>query len=547
MSTWYVRPDTSHTGTRNGTSYATAWGGWSEITWGVGGVVGGDTLYVCGAHSYSAITSVGAHGGSSEGTRCVVRGDYAADPGSITYATGSYFLNNARAWTSIRNLTISAGNNACIYCSDTATDCEYTDNVFVTTASNPFSMAASNGEDHARITIARNTFRGASSTTAGVGSAIGWFVTAAGAVSTVTDIEISDNVFDGFSASRAVIHLRIESDADAASIMSGITITGNTFTACRGVLIEAQHEQGLASIGGVITIANNEAASCLESSVTAGAGGFSAIGGFSSGSVYGNTVNGIQGASGFCNTFYGSYRIFNNEASNLTTTTIDGCGLLFDHGAVNCRAWSNTFTNLPGKAGTANSGVGIMVLDATGINCYGNIVDGCKWGVHLGAAASGQSCSIANNTMNDCADGAIFTTATADLANCTVKNNAFIGDGYSVYDQTAVAWSAENNNCFYGFASGASNHTLGAQSITSDPLLDANYRPLAGSPVIGAGVYIPGARDFSGRKLKRVPDIGARQYYEPREAVSPSRTAVVSPRTRVSTPRSGLSVGRPSV
>jgi len=34
MATWYVRPNTSHSGSRNGTSYATAWGGWTEIVWG---------------------------------------------------------------------------------------------------------------------------------------------------------------------------------------------------------------------------------------------------------------------------------------------------------------------------------------------------------------------------------------------------------------------------------------------------------------------------------------------------------------------------------
>ena len=49
-------------------------------------------------------------------------------------------------------------------------------------------------------------------------------------------------------------------------------------------------------------------------------------------------------------------------------------------------------------------------------------------------------------------------------------------------------------------------------SLTSDPLLDASFRPREGSPCIGAGVYIPGVRHMGGKKLKSVPDIGAYRY-----------------------------------
>ena len=85
-------------------------------------------------------------------------------------------------------------------------------------------------------------------------------------------------------------------------------------------------------------------------------------------------------------------------------------------------------------------------------------------------------------------------------------------------------------------------------NLQVDPLLDASYRPMAGSPCIGAGVYIPGARDFSGRKLKRTPDIGARQYYASRGVVSPARTALAvlrdTPATLRSTRSGVLRVGR---
>lgn len=46
---WHVREDTTHSGTRNGTSYANAWGGWSEINW--ASISPDDTIYIEGAHS----------------------------------------------------------------------------------------------------------------------------------------------------------------------------------------------------------------------------------------------------------------------------------------------------------------------------------------------------------------------------------------------------------------------------------------------------------------------------------------------------------------
>lgn len=540
MATWYVRPDTSHSGTRNGTSYATAWGGWSAITWGVGGVVGGDTLYVCGPHSYSAVITVGAHTGSSEATRCTIRGDYAADPGSITFGSASnYYLENSRNWTTIKELEITAGVSNCLFISG-GTDCVYSDNRLYSTSSIPLSLWGSGS--HSRVTITRNLFSGASAV-AGTGATISWFVTTTSILKTLTDIEISDNTFDSCSAGRSVIHIRTEDDTDIGSVMTGMVVSGNEFSDCKGVLIEVVHGHNSPSIGGTLTVMDNTARDCLESSVSAGMGGFMSLKGFSDAEVYNNRAYGVQGAAGFCNTFYGYFNVHDNYAENITTTTIDGNGLLFDHGASG-RAWSNEFHRMYGKVGTFNSGVGLMVLDSTNVTCTGNIVDGCKWGVHLGAAGGGQSCVLANNTITGCTDGAVYASATADLANCVVKNNVFVGDGYSVYDLTATAWSAEDYNCFYGFASGASNHTLGANSITSNPLLDDSYRLQAGSPCLNAGTYISGARDFAGRKLKRTPDIGARQYYAERGSVSPARSLVSPARTVLAVSRDAQLVPR---
>jgi hypothetical protein len=84
MADWFVRPDTSHSGMRNGQSYASAWGGWTEIVWSTGGLVPGDTLYVCDSHTYSVVLTIGNHGAMA-GSRVIIRGDYPGHSGSITF------------------------------------------------------------------------------------------------------------------------------------------------------------------------------------------------------------------------------------------------------------------------------------------------------------------------------------------------------------------------------------------------------------------------------------------------------------------------------
>src|SRR5687768_16969985 len=117
MTTWYVRPDTSHSETRNGTSYDTAWGGWAAIEWGGAKVKAGDTLYICGAHNYSAQITVGNHGATSN-SPVTIRGDYAADSGSITFTAGFLFVG--WSYTHFQNITMSAGTLYCLYMYGTA-------------------------------------------------------------------------------------------------------------------------------------------------------------------------------------------------------------------------------------------------------------------------------------------------------------------------------------------------------------------------------------------------------------------------------------------
>ena len=104
-----------------------------------------------------------------------------------------------------------------------------------------------------------------------------------------------------------------------------------------------------------------------------------------------------------------------------------------------------------------------------------------------------------NNTFEDCAVKAFHAVATASLGDITMKNNKFTGVGYTVVDVTDVDWSAEDYNAFIGFASGATNHTLGTNDVFTE------------TGCVGAGTWIAGVRAYDDLPLPLHPDIGAVQ------------------------------------
>ena len=56
-ASWYI--DNTASGSHNGTSWTNAWASFSQIVWGAGGVVGGDTLYISGGSTSKTYTATG--------------------------------------------------------------------------------------------------------------------------------------------------------------------------------------------------------------------------------------------------------------------------------------------------------------------------------------------------------------------------------------------------------------------------------------------------------------------------------------------------------
>lgn len=515
MATWYVRPNTSHNATRDGTSYATAWGGWSAITWGVGGVTAGDTLYVCGAHNAGAnILATGPHL-ATVNSRTTIRGDYAPDPGSISFAAGTYYFNVNKNYTTVRNLTINAGDYACIVIGGVAlTGVQLLSNCFCASGTATGSLVRFQSFDtwtYIDTVIDDNDFVGGSGSVGGGG--IQWWATSASAVTNLTRLTISNNRFSRVSATRATITLKCSTGVPDTTQMTDITVSGNTFRNCGSVTMEIYGTDVYAHNAGVKIFSNEMydqvPVGGLGGGIVVGGFGTSTTAGFGHNLLYSNTGVNLDGISGFINAFYGTYLIYDNDVDNVVVTTgsLDGNGILLDHGCDKCVVFRNHIKNIHGTGATDyTSGFGILVLDATNSTVFGNIVDGCVIGVGYGGKVSGQSSTIRNNHFLNCTLAGISLNPSADNANNKFYNNLFTATNAAAPSINSLPGSVtETNNCFYGF--GTPTQSLHASSITTNPDLSSSYRPQA-EALRATGTYLGGA-DFYGREFSGVTDIGA--------------------------------------
>ncbi|SCX40475.1 right-handed parallel beta-helix repeat-containing protein [Nitrosospira sp. Nsp1] len=519
MTAWYVRPDTSHSATRNGTEYDKAWGGWAAIVWGGAGVKAGDTLYVCGAHVQSAIIAPGAHG-ATVNSRVTIRGDYELSPGIVLFENGTYYLNVNRNYTTITNLPVKAGNYACIVLGGAPLTGVHIRNNELSaggaiTAGSLLRFQAFAGWSYIDCIIDGNAFSGGAGSVGG--SAIQWYATAAASVTSLSNLQISNNAFTNCTGGRAVVQLEALNNVGAGTTMADITVAGNTFTDCSAVMIDIYGSDKMPGAYGRNTgikvidniIRNQTEAGGFGGGIVLGGFGPSLTSGFGSNIVARNKAYELNGISGFVNLFYGTYRIFKNFADGISTATIDGNGILFDHGCDNCEAFGNEFHNIRGTGADNyySGGFGILVLDATNCKAYGNVIDGCVTGVAFGNIGPGQSSDIFNNTFRNCSQSGAYVGA-ADLTSNLVRNNVFTAARGAIpaVKNFAGIWKGESRNCFHGF-SGASGHTLHTSTVTLDPGLDDNYRPR--TPYIKVGGTYLGESDFYGNQFSDPAPMGA--------------------------------------
>lgn len=105
--------------------------------------------------------------------------------------------------------------------------------------------------------------------------------------------------------------------------------------------------------------------------------------------------------------------------------------------------------------------------------------------------------------------------------NLDVRNNVFLNVGE--FSNTATVYTAEapttwagtlDSNSQYGFAMNAFRQYAGGAVptsgwVTTQPQLASDYKPMASSPLVGAGVHVGYSRDFNSIQRPKPPSMGA--------------------------------------
>lgn len=499
MTIWYVRPDTSHNTTRNGTSYATAWGGWSEIVWGASGVNAGDTLYVCGAHVYTASKAVGAHGATSDANRTTIRGDYATSPGSITFNTDGW-IDATRKYTTFKALTVTSNTttrsgilisatdgvivDSCtffgggsgvglygptVFTSCTVKDCVMSGQVTggVVLSSVTPSIAPSG------ITITGNTIHDTSL------YGIAFFLSSAAWTSTtINNVYIANNAIYN-TAGASIYLLTCNNDQSTAPTVysTGLVISGNTIHNCGTAAGTNGNHGGLMVMGFISPIIKDNVVT--DTYVT---GGGIQTAKNKSPLIVHNTVTSIRSGT--------------PTASYQNGYPIDGNGIFFDILTVGGQAYGNYISDLV-STGNDNSGTGIAFWNCTGAKAFGNVIKDCYRGMSYGHANETGN-EVYNNTFVSCSVGVNKLGTSSLTGNITVKNNVIHSctTGFSIGTNPGIT---ADYNCLYGSTTAYSGISAGSNDLSVDPQLDNAFRP-ATSSVKTSGTALSG-HDFYGSDL----------------------------------------------
>jgi len=155
-----------------------------------------------------------------------------------------------------------------------------------------------------------------------------------------------------------------------------------------------------------------------------------------------------------------------------------------------------------------------MYHDCQGANIdfYDNLVVNHSTGVFICDKAT--NVSVHNNTFVGTWRRASITTSCGEVAgptSGTIRNNIFVRSDGGTQWEKGVGTFAEDHNIWFG---GTSPGT-GTGDLLSNPLLDANYRPQAGSPAIDAGSAVGAPADdyaLAPRQQGNGVDIGAYEF-----------------------------------
>lgn len=154
----------------------------------------------------------------------------------------------------------------------------------------------------------------------------------------------------------------------------------------------------------------------------------------------------------------------------------------------------STFTDNLVVIGNARTSAPVVALSASTTGVYGNTF------VSLKTLEATQK----------------IVTQAASLSGCAVKNNLFVNVPIAIQSDTVGNNPTATNNAFWQVTTARraqdGSAFSGGNDITADPLLTADYKPTALSPLLGAGTHLGYARDIERKQRPNPPSIGAYDY-----------------------------------
>lgn len=235
----------------------------------------------------------------------------------------------------------------------------------------------------------------------------------------------------------------------------------------------------------------------------------------------------------------GGSHVYGNEISDCAYGNqfqgSDGCGIYAEVQSDNSVVYGNTIRNCH-MAMQDNSGRRAVFS--------GNLIVDCYVAMKLSdfSAIGSVNHGFFNNTIiragtpnptlgAAAAVGVGWRGSTDPAGSFAVANNVFTAhpdasSTYAIHTPTTYTTGLVANNLAYGFTGvaqlfgGGTAAPTPTGSLTTDPMLDLSFRPREGSPCIGAGTSVSGARHMDGKRLRATPDIGAYRYVQQRSVRS---------------------------
>ena len=446
--------------------------------------------------------------------------------GSITATSGTAAVLANKGYTTIKGgwFTYASGPAIQINASDVRIEGNTVDG-----GDQGIILTATSERD--RVVITGNTVQNVQGNGSSDGSAAGIYMLHTHASNRFEwdDLTISNNTL--INNLQGGINLKCDYTASVC-IFNRLTITGNAVLENdnTGIVVQDCYVSGAASCADVdsyldgpadfvdLVVTDNTVLRQTTGGGIAIYGCVPSTGDYGKCQITGNESSYNAGVIGGIDVFNSSYiTVANNRTDWNTTTVIDGNGILIDYGNRYVKVYGNRASNNVGKAGTDNSGVGIMCLKCEDVSIYSNFGSGNKAGMFFsGAAPFGESnISISHVTFIGNLDYGIYVD-NSQADSITLKNSVLTGGGaVCLFAEASGTAQTEDYNALgcatrdnYDLAN-VNDWTDGAASFVSRVLLNAAGQPLVGSALLGAGDALGISADVNGDAFYTPPDIGA--------------------------------------